>query len=45
MTPCTCRTCRDFDFTRWGWKYVPVRYGRQSLKGLLRWLDRGKVAR
>lgn len=42
---CTCRTCRDFDWTTWSWTYLPVRYRvtRQSLVGLLRWLDRVEV--
>jgi len=42
ITPCLCRICRDFDYARWCWQYVPVRYGvrRQRLAGLLRWLDR-----
>lgn len=29
MTTCQCRTCREFDFQRWCWKYIPVRYETQ----------------
>ncbi len=34
---CQCVTCRDFDFSRWCWKYVPVRYEerRSDLRKLL----------
>ena len=38
---CTCTTCRDYDFQRGVWKYIPVRYTlkRQSLRAVLAMLD------
>ena len=41
---CRCRTCREFDWHRWCWKYVPVRYGRpQRLQTILTWQEWGWV--
>jgi hypothetical protein len=41
ITPCHCRICREFDWSRRCWKYVPVRYAvrRQSLRTIHAWLD------